>query len=166
MNTRTQTGSTPTDLPRSQWLRCWSAVEPERVQSLAQAFAERYAVEELSLAQSGLGLLPLRDSALGEAYYLGEVPLARAHVRLCAPDTAHTEGAALLLDDRASLARAMAILDGVTAAAWSGHEEARALLTEGAQRLAQTAQERRALLAATRVDFSLLGATDEEDDDA
>lgn len=149
---------------RAQWLRLWSALPAAAVKALAADLAGQHRVEDLALPQSGLGLLPLTDSALGDTYYVGEIPLARAHVRLTLEHQT-TEGAATLLDDRAGLARALAILDGVLAARWPGHEDAAALLKEGA-RLVETEQHmRRALLSATRVDFALLGTTEEDDDE-
>lgn len=151
--------------PRSQWLRHWSALPQGQVKATADTLAQRHPVEDLALAQSGLGLLPLADSALGEAYFLGEIPLAQAHVRLRGDNGQTAEGAALLLDDRTGVARAMAILDAVLAARLPGHELAEALLHEGAAVVRDHERQRRALLAATRVDFSLLGSADEEDDD-
>lgn len=152
--------------PRSQWLRQWSALPPAKVKAAADTLAQRYRVEDLGLAQAGLGLLPLADSALGEPYFLGEIPLAQAHVRVCDGHGQSAEGAALLLDDRAGVARALAILDAVLAARLPGHELAEALLNEGAAVVRDNERQRRALLAATRVDFSLLGSAAEEEDDA
>ncbi len=145
--------------PRADWLRLWSALPARQTQSLATQLAQTYGVEDLELPQSGLGLLPLTDSALGDTYFVGEIPLARAHVRLSLENQT-TEGAAMLLDDRAGLARALAILDGVLAARWMGHEDAEALLYEGARLIEMEQHRRRALLAATRVDFALLGTTE------
>jgi alpha-D-ribose 1-methylphosphonate 5-triphosphate synthase subunit PhnG len=150
--------------PRADWLRLWSALPARQTQAPATQLAQRYQAEDLDLPQSGLGLLPLTDSALGDTYFVGEIPLARAHVRLRHEDQT-TEGAATLLDDRAGLARALAILDGVLAARWPGHEDAQALLMEGARVLEAENHTRRALLAATRVEFSLLSTTEEDDDE-
>lgn len=160
------TNSDDITVSRGQWLRLWTAVPAQRVRAIGAELAARYPIDDIELTQSGLGLLPLTDSALGEAYYLGEIPLARAHVRIGDGQGGQVEGAATLVDDRASLARALAILDGVLAARLPGHEPALALLAEGAANIAQTDSDRRKLLAATRVDFSLLGTTDEDDEDA
>jgi alpha-D-ribose 1-methylphosphonate 5-triphosphate synthase subunit PhnG len=135
------------------------------VRQLARSLCEQHQVQDIQLPQSGLALLKLRDSAQGDAYYPGEVPLAIAHVRVTTADGSSFEGAAQLLDDRASLARAIAVLDAVLAARLSGHEAAQALLATGAARLAEQAAQRRALLASTRVDFSLLGTAEDENDD-
>jgi len=152
--------------PRSDWLRLWTALPPGRVKSVAEGVAQRYRIEDLGASPSGLGLLPLRDSALGEPYFLGEIPLARAHVRITGDAGMTAEGAAVLLDDRASIARAMAILDGALAARLPGFEPILALLEEGSRAVEAITAGRRALLAATRVDFSLLGTADEEDENA
>lgn len=154
------------DFPRSQWLRLWTALPADRLRTVAAALGSRYEINDLELPQSGLGLLPLSDGALGEAYFLGEIPLARAHVRIADKDGRSVEGAAILIDDRASLARTLAILDGALAAGLPGSEAAHDLLCAGAEKTREIAVYRQKLLAATRVDFSLLGAADEEDDDA
>lgn len=150
---------------RAQWPRLFLACPAESVRALARSLCEQHQVQDIQLPQSGLALLKLCDSAQGDAYYPGEVPLAIAHVRVTSSDGACVEGAAQLLDDRASLARAIAVLDAVLTAQLSGHAEAHALLATGAARLAEQTAQRRALLASTRVDFALLGATEEENDD-
>lgn len=162
-----RSSSTPLDVTyaRAQWPRLLLACPTESVRVLARSLCEQHQVQDIQLPQSGLALLKLRDSAQGDAYYPGEVPLAIAHVRVITADGASYEGAAQLLDDRASLARAIAVLDAVLAAQLPGNEEARALLTTGAARLADQAAQRRALLASTRVDFSLVGTAEEENDD-
>jgi alpha-D-ribose 1-methylphosphonate 5-triphosphate synthase subunit PhnG len=146
-------------------LRCWLALPAERVLALAQRLAQTYRVEDLSLPASGLGLLTLQDGAFGQTYNLGEIPLASARVRLHSADRALCEGAACVLDDRTALGRALAILDGLCAAGWPGHEQAQALLAEGQMALEAVARQRRALLVATKVDFALL-STQEDDEES
>lgn len=155
-----------TDIARADWPRAWAALPPRDVRELSATLEQLHRMEDLSLARSGLGLLPLKDSALGDTYFLGEVPLAQAHVRVTDAAGRQAEGGALLLDDRVGVVRAMAILDAVLCGGLEGHEQAQALLQQGWQAVQQAAHERKALLAATRVDFALLGAAEEEDDDA
>jgi alpha-D-ribose 1-methylphosphonate 5-triphosphate synthase subunit PhnG len=150
---------------RSQWPRLLLACPPESVRALARCLCEQHAVQDIQLPQSGLALLKLRDSAQGDAYYPGEVPLAVARVRVTSADGTLSEGAAQLLDDRASLARAIAVIDAVLAGQLPGHEEALPVLATGLARLAEQKAQRQALLATTRVDFSLLGTTEEDDDE-
>ncbi|MBB3330813.1 alpha-D-ribose 1-methylphosphonate 5-triphosphate synthase subunit PhnG [Halomonas campaniensis] len=151
--------------PRGQWLRLWSALPATLVRATARQLAERYEVEDLELAQSGLGLMPLSDSALGETYFIGEVPLARSQVRLASLAQGPVEGAATLVDDRIGLVRDLAILDAAVGARLPGHESAVELLEQGAAVVAESDHQRRALLAATRVDFALLGTAEEDDDE-
>ncbi|RQS71266.1 phosphonate C-P lyase system protein PhnG [Burkholderia sp. Bp8963] len=145
-------------------MRYWTHVPAEHIRELARRLCERYQVEDLEIPQSGLALVPLTDAAMGETYYLGEIPLANAHVRLTDPQGGNAEGAAIVMDDRTSLIRALAILDAVTAAAWPGHDAAVALLHEGKQVVEAIAADRKKLLAATRVDFSLLAAQEDDDE--
>jgi alpha-D-ribose 1-methylphosphonate 5-triphosphate synthase subunit PhnG len=149
---------------RSQWPRLLMALAAAEVRRCAETLSASLRVEDLQLPQSGLGLLKLRDSALGDAYFPGEIPLARARVRVSGAGSA-AEGAAQILDDRTSLARAIAVLDAVLAGKLPGHEAAEPLLRAGAARIAQQTAQRGALLAATRVDFSLVNGSEEDNDD-
>lgn len=154
------------DIPqRSQWPALLMALPARQVHALVAALSATLLIEELQVCQSGLGLLTLCDSALGEQYFPGEIPLARALVRVRAPDGAWAEGAALILDDRAKLARSIAILDAVLAAGIEGKAQAVLLLAAGAEILEQHHAQRRAMLAATKVNFSLIGNEDNEDAD-
>ena len=151
--------------PRSQWLQYWSAAPAEQAETLAAEIAEHCEVSDVTLPQNGLGLLKLPDSALNDLYFLGEVPVSHAHVELIAPDGTRSEGGARLLDDRQSLARALAVLDATLADRLPKHEQALDLLNTGRAAVQQTRAERNAILATTRVDFSLLGDGSEDDDE-
>lgn len=154
--------------PRAEWPRLWTALPAGEVKTAAEACARALGgmdnIVDVSLPQSGLSLLKLRDAALLDAWYPGEVPLARAHVRVRASDGREVEGAAQLIDDRARLARHIAILDAVLAGRLPGWEAAAALLESGGAVREAEAGERRALLAATRVDFSPLSASEDDDE--
>lgn len=163
MNAASQGGCA---IPRAQWPRLLAALPAKDIKRCADELARGWQVTDVSLPQSGLGLLQLRDSALAENYFLGEIPVARAHVRLVRPDSQSIEGAAQLMDDRASLVRAIAIMDAVKAAQWPGSERVDELLQAGQSHWQGIEASRKALLAITRVEFSLLGANDEEDNDA
>lgn len=149
---------------RGQWPRLLMAVPAADVRRVTDALSATLTVEDLQVPQSGLGLLKLRDSALGDTYFPGETPLARARVRVATGSGASAEGAALILDDRASMARAIAVLDAVLAGKLDGYQAVVPLLVAGAECIAQQNAERNAMLAATRVNFSLVG-TEEDDDD-
>lgn len=150
---------------RNQWLRYWAAVPAEHTEALAAEISAQCTVRDVTLPQSGLGLLKLPDSALNDLYFLGEVPVSHAHVEVITRDGTRAQGGARLLDDRQSLVRAMAVLDATLAARFPRHEQALELLRTGMAKVQEIATERHAMLAATRVDFSLLGDGSEDEDE-
>ncbi len=151
--------------PRHQWVRLWCALPNDVVEKAAAKCAHSMRVDDIKSPEAGLALLTLRDGALAEPYYLGEIPLSRAHVSVSTPEGKNAEGAALIMDDRAHLARAMAILDAVLAAKLPGWESAFALLEEGARAIQKMERTRKAILATTQVDFSLLASTEGDEDE-
>lgn len=153
--------SLPSDFPpRNLWSALLAQLPSDQVRSAAEAL--ELEVVDITLPQSGLGLMHLHDSALNDGFYLGEIPIARAHVRVRCVDGQEAEGGAVLVDDRARLARAIAVLDAVLAARLPGWEAAAELVAQGQAAQEQCAQTRRALLARTHVDFSLLGQEEDE----
>ncbi|MCH8497378.1 MAG: phosphonate C-P lyase system protein PhnG [Marinobacter sp.] len=148
--------------PRSQWARFLHAANVIECLALAESFNKQFQVEDIQRPESGLALLRNRDGARGEDYFLGEIPVARAHIRLFLNGEAMAEGGAQILDDRTPLARAIAILDAVLANRLPGHEQVTQLLNQGQQHIEQQQAQRQVLLSSTLVDFSLLG-NDEDD---
>ena len=147
---------------RSQWPRQLMALPEAEVVAVAAMIASQHRVEDVTLPQAGLALMQLRDSALNEAYYPGEIPLATARVILTSTDGAQHEGAAQVMHDSATFARAVAVIDAVLAANLPGREAVEPLLKRGAALLAQQSVIRKKMLVRTRVDFALLGSTEEE----
>ncbi len=153
------------DIPRQEWAAALSALPTKEVKAVADSFASSCQVRDVTLPQSGLGLLTLRDGAFHEAFHLGEIPVARAHVVLRTQGGQESSGGAVLIDDRATIARAIAILDGALAGRLPGWEGVAALVERGHSARAEKFAERKHILASTRVDFSLLGQAEEEDGD-
>ena len=119
----------------------------------------------MSLPQAGLGLLTLTDGAFHEAYYLGEFPLSSCSIELSLSDGRQAAGGAQVMADDAGLARSLAILDAILAAKFPGWDKVTAHIASGASRRAEENRRRRAMLAATRVDFAMLNnAGDDEDE--
>jgi alpha-D-ribose 1-methylphosphonate 5-triphosphate synthase subunit PhnG len=147
--------------PRNRWSALLVQLPSDQVRSAASALDLE--VVDITLPQSGLGLMHLHDSALNDGFYLGEIPVARAHVRVKSTDGQEGEGGATLLDDRARLARAIAVLDAVLAAQLPGWETVATLVAQGLAAHEQGAQTRRTLLTRTHVDFSLLGQEEEDE---
>lgn len=165
MTEQEMAGDQPGSVPRHQWPRCFLAVNANEIECAAQHFTEQFRIEDVQLPQSGLGLMKIRDGALGELYFPGEIPLATARVQISVPAGNPVEGAAQVLDDRASLARAIAVLDAVLAHRLPGHQTIIPLILKGQENLVTQAEERRALLETTRVNFSSLGHAEDDDDD-
>ena len=159
MNARS--GFQTNEISRSLWLRYWSSVEPSEVQACVERVTQRNSVVDIRLPRSGLALMQMRDSALGDCFYMGEIPWSRAHVRVEGPDGLAGEGAADWMDDRKEMARHLAILDAVLAFRLDGWEHAQALLLCGQTLCRQQDVKRFALLESTRVDFRRLDENDE-----
>ncbi len=148
--------------PRAQWPRLLSSLPAKKVRSAAKDLEERHSVVDITLPQAGLGLLQLLDGALSDRYFIGEVPLSRAHVKVTTGDGVSAEGAAQMLDDRLGLVRAIAIIDAVLANVLPGHENIYPLLEEGYKTWCLRRKLRANILRRTRVDFSLLGEGEDE----
>lgn len=152
------------NVPRKEWPAALCALPASEVRQLASVLSGELEVRDVALPHAGLGLLNLRESAFQESYFIGEVPVARAEVIVRSAAGDEVCGGALIMDDRVQLARCIAILDAVLAGRLSGWVQAMALVRNGIEMLQQTHRERKKLLAATWVDFSLLGQEDDEDE--
>lgn len=153
------------NIPRNKWPSALCSLPASEVRHLANVLSGELEVRDVALPHAGLGLLNMREGAFQESYFIGEIPVARAEVVV--RDTAGDEvrGGALIVDDRAQLARAIAILDAVMAGKLPGWVNAMTLVQQGLEAHQQKQTERKSLLAATRVDFSLLGQEDDEDEE-
>ncbi|MEW5972493.1 MAG: phosphonate C-P lyase system protein PhnG [Pseudomonadota bacterium] len=157
---------TLTDEPRGQWARLLLAApraallaEGERLRALGD-------IRHLALPQNGLALLPLTDGAFHESFNLGEIPLASVSVSLHGKDGREARGAASVMVDDLALVETLALADAVLAANWPEAAPLAELLTQGRAALDELALQRKAMLAATTVDFALLGEAEDDDDAA
>lgn len=154
-----------TDAPRGQWPRLLLAAPRESLLAAAQAARSGLAIRYLAMPQNGLALLPLKDGAYHENFNLGEIPLARVYLALTRTD-GHTEGmeargAAWVMEDDMRCVEALAVADALLAAGWPEAAPFQALLAEGTRAIDRQTFERRVLLDATTVDFSLLGMAED-----
>lgn len=145
-----------TDLSREEWVSVLSAVPEAVLREVVNSFPTTWTVSPKALPQAGLGMLKMRDSALSEAFYLGEFPLATCWVTVTTETGDVAEGAALVMDDQVERAEQMALCDAVLAARLPGWQQVAELVEQGAERRRCLARERKVMLARTRVDFSLL----------
>jgi len=144
---------------REDWAAALAAADRGKVAALADRIRDRARIEALAPPRDGLMLMPLRESVAGAAFHLGEIPMARVHLRLTAPEGAADGGAALMSDDLA-LVTQLAILDAALMADLPEVPEIEALLAEGMAARAEVEAQRALALDRTRVDFQLLSEDD------
>lgn len=149
---------------REQWVSALTAVPEAALKAVVDGFPASWSIRPKVLPQAGLGMLKLRDSAFNEPFYLGEFPLASCWITLTTDDGTTVEGAAQVMDDRVECVEQLALCDAVLAARLPGWESVSSLVEQGMAVRERTAQQRKTILARTRVDFSLLD--DVGDDDA
>ena len=151
------------NLERKDWIRALTAHPAIVLNALADELTADCEMRLMSLPQAGLGLLTLTDGAFHEPYYLGEFPLSSCSVELSLTDGRRAAGSAQVMADDAELARSLAILDAILAAKLPGWERVSAHIESGALRRAEEDRRRRAMLAATRVDFAMLNGDDDDE---
>jgi len=152
------------DLERRDWIRALSAHPAAEIIALAGTLTEDCELRLTRLPHAGLGLLQAKDGAFGDAYFLGEFPLAVCRVELTYRDGQRAEGGAQIMADDPELARALAILDAIFAARCAGWEQISERLQAGTLLRAEESRRRSAILAATRVNFDLLSRAGESED--
>ncbi|NJN45355.1 MAG: phosphonate C-P lyase system protein PhnG [Candidatus Competibacteraceae bacterium] len=148
---------------REEWVSALSAVPEETLSAVVNRFPSSWKIQPKALPQAGLGMLKMRDSALGDPFYLGEFPLATCWVTVVTEAGEATEGAALIMDDRVERAEQLALCDAVLSARLPGWRQVAELVEQGAERRDELTQERKSMLARTRVDFSLLDDVGDND---
>lgn len=140
----------------NQWLRALTAHSTETVIHLASQLTVRWQVSYETIPQTGLSLLQLEDSVFHEPYYLGEIPLSTARVRLENADGQSYEGGAQVMSDVPDFATSLAICDAIFSNNLVGWEQVYDLIKRGQAIRQEEDRLRGAMLAKTRVDFSLL----------
>lgn len=153
-----------TKLERKDWIRALTAHPASALNALADELVRGCDVKLKSLPQAGLGLLQLADGAFHEPYYLGEFPLSSCSIELSMPEGRTAAGGAHVMADDAQLAHSLAILDAILAARLPGWERVSAHIDAGAMTRAEEDRRRRAMLAATRVDFAMLNNAENDDE--
>ncbi|NET05313.1 MAG: phosphonate C-P lyase system protein PhnG [Symploca sp. SIO2B6] len=147
----------------NQWLRALTAHAPEIVIQLAARLTQSWQISYETIPQTGLSLLQLQDSVFHEPYYLGEIPLSTAWVKLNIGNGQNYQGAAQVMSDVPNLATSLAICDAILMNQLEGWQEVADLMARGLAIRQEEDNLRGAMLAKTKVDFSLLN---QEESDA
>ncbi|MEL6162410.1 MAG: phosphonate C-P lyase system protein PhnG [Cyanobacteria bacterium J06641_2] len=140
----------------NQWLRSLTALTPDTVIQLASQLAQGWQVSYEAIPQQGLSLLQLQDSVFKQPYYLGEIPLSTARVRLENADGQSYQGGVQVMSDVPDFATSLAICDAIFSNKLTGWEQVAELIHQGRAIRQEEDRLRGAMLAKTRVDFSLL----------
>ena len=152
-------------LEHMNWQRLLTALCNERLVNLAEEISAPWQVEHVALPQVGLGMLQLVDGAFEQPFYLGEFPVATCQLQLTLPTGEKIKGAAQVMSDDQSQAQALAIFDAVIRHNLEGIEAVMSLVQEGQIQCDAEDHERRAMLMATRVEFSELSEAGDDDED-
>ncbi|MBA55912.1 MAG: phosphonate C-P lyase system protein PhnG [Pseudomonadales bacterium] len=153
------------EVDRECWLSALTRVPAQDLKTLVETFPSDWIIRPTAVPQVGLGMLKLRDSTMGEAFYLGEFPLSQCRVSVTTAEGLMAEGGALVMDDSAERVEYLALCDAVLAGRLPGWERVLDLVEMGVQLQLETELERKSILAQTRVDFSLLDADAGSDND-
>ena len=148
-------------IPRSQWVRAVTAHPETTVIELANRLKKGWEITHEALPEPGLSLLQMQDGVFKQSYYLGEIPLSTAWVKLTANGESW-QGAASVMNDTPGLAVALAICDAILANQLPGWEQVLQAVKQGIVKRQEEEALRGAMLAKTRVNLSLL--TPEIDD--
>ncbi|MBV2120938.1 MAG: phosphonate C-P lyase system protein PhnG [Candidatus Thiodiazotropha sp. (ex Ctena orbiculata)] len=150
-------------MTREEWVSALTALPEKRVTELVKGFPEDWKVQPTTLPQVGLGMMKMKESAFNESFYLGEFPLASCTVTVTTGSGESAAGGALVMDDRMERAEQLAVCDAVMTGRLPGWQKVEALLQEGSARREQISRQRKAMLARTKVEFSLLEDVGGED---
>jgi len=127
--------------------------EATLAQRLATEITDKYGYTEIIAPREGLTMMKVRESAKNSLFYLGEVLVTEARVRV-----AEAIGIGIVAGSKAHLARNLAIIDAAYKAnvpetlQWEKH------LLEAEQAIAKQRQVERLALAQTKVRFETMDA--------
>lgn len=159
MQDNTKTNNQQALPDRSLWVAALSAIPFSDLQSLVKQLTKHYTVCNKSVPQAGLGMLKIQEGAFQEAFNLGEFPVSFAWIELTAQNGETFEGAAQIMDDSIERATTLALADAILANRLPDWEQLAEQVNTGMQLRENIRQKRKAMLAQTQVDFSLLDAT-------
>ncbi|ACK65048.1 phosphonate C-P lyase system protein PhnG [Rippkaea orientalis PCC 8801] len=151
--------------PRSSWIRALTAHPNTIVQDLAEKLTQNWQLTYQSLPQTGLSLLPLEDGVFHQPYYLGEIPLTQVSIELKNDQNQSFAGASQLMENDPDFALALAVCDAIMAHQLPGSEEVLKLINQGLEKRALEDQIKSAILAKTKVNFSLLSQEEADAND-
>ncbi len=152
-------------ISRKDWPRALATQPKAEVNSVLAGIGKDWTINPVQLSQTGLAMLQLCDSAFNDPYFLGEIPLATAWIKITTKQGDSFQGTAQLMDDDQEKIETLAVCDAVLANQLPGWQEIYRFVEIGMAEITEKQRLRNAMLAKTRVDFDLLNATAEDYDD-
>lgn len=134
---------------------------PELRRAFSSAIRESHAVVEVASPEPSLVMAKIRETAKRSLFYLGEVLVTEAKVRL-----GHTMGLGLIAGDREEAALDLAVIDAAFNAGLEICQEWHSRLEDEERCLAEAEESRQAQLLQTRVAFQRMDSDWEETDGA
>ncbi len=144
------------DMTREQWLPALACLSPVELRTAVMPILDSYDLEHQALPEDGLGLLQIKDGAWGQSFYLGEFPLASAHIVLRTTQGREFSGAAQYLGDKKEKAVYMAVCDAVLAHNLPESHMVWELVSAGKKKREEIKGQRQAIISRTRVNFDLV----------
>ena len=144
------------EVPEEFWVVSLREVSTEELSDLLDFLKKDLEIKVLQLPESGLDLIKMRDSVLGEAFYLGELSVSQCQVEVHSLIGDETQvGFCKIMEDSPQLAESFAIFDALLRM-----EISFPILDEflvcGYKIWQEKQEKRKEILARTKVDFSLL----------
>ncbi|MBE0468599.1 MAG: phosphonate C-P lyase system protein PhnG [Methyloprofundus sp.] len=152
-------------ISQSDWLRALAVQPPQQLSATLDSLSLNWTIAPKQLTQTGLAALKLRDGAFNDPFFIGEIPLSSAWIVVTTETGECYEGAAQLMDDSAQKIEQLALCDAILSHQLSGWESIYALVEKGMQMIDQERALRKKLLVKTTVDFALLNASEDDDDE-
>ncbi len=154
------------DISSNFWCVALGRCDREDLEAAVELESERYLIRRMQLSESGLYLLQMADSVQGDPFILADVPVSMASVGLyCREEDDFHLGTAVIMRDDPALAEYIAVGDAVLRNRLEGWESWADLVEIGMIRLNQTRNDRRGILARSRVDLSMLSQAGESEEE-
>lgn len=132
-------------------------LDPEEVEEYVSRIQPLIEVSALEPAEGGLYHLKIKDGVNHEPFFLGEISVAQAVVCVkIKKEEESFEGGAVVMCDNIKFATNIAICDALAISQTTFREQVLELAEKGMERMQKKTKERKNMLAATKVDFSLL----------
>jgi len=153
------------NIKQTDWIRCLANQSQKELSNMLDKISTNWQVTSKQLTQTGLAALKMQDGAFNDPFFIGEIPLASAWVVIKTESGDSYEGAAYLMDDDEQKIQRLALCDAILNYQLTGWERIYTLVEQGMEVILQEQLQRKKILSKTTVDFALLNASENDDDE-